>query len=222
MVASTNPKIPNITNIQPSKDLCLRKKIKPPIKNRPETIKRDKIILMKLFESKVIFYLFSTDYSPSHTNQLFVINFIRKIINRQLFITFISNLKNMETSLIAPCGMNCGICMAYLRVKNQCHGCWGDNQYKSPSCGTCVIKNCELLKETESMFCYDCKKYPCTRLKQLDKRYRIKYQMSMLENLENIRKVGLGQFIKMEKVRWMCPDCGGTICVHKGRCLSCN
>ena len=72
------------------------------------------------------------------------------------------------------------------------------------------------------MFCYDCKKYPCTRLKQLDKRYRIKYQMSMLENLENIRKVGLGQFIKMEKVRWMCPDCGVTICVHKGRCLSCN
>jgi hypothetical protein len=35
---------------------------------------------MKLFESKVVFYLFTTDYSPSHTNQLIVINYIRKNI----------------------------------------------------------------------------------------------------------------------------------------------
>jgi hypothetical protein len=28
-----------------------------------------------------------------------------------------------ENALIAPCGMNCGVCMAYLREKNKCPGC---------------------------------------------------------------------------------------------------
>lgn len=28
-----------------------------------------------------------------------------------------------EKHLIAPCGMNCGTCIAYLRDKNKCPGC---------------------------------------------------------------------------------------------------
>lgn len=124
-------------------------------------------------------------------------------------------------TLIAPCGMNCGICMAYLRDKNHCNGCWGDNTLKPNSCVKCIIKNCELLKETASKFCYECKKYPCTRLKNLDKRYRTKYHMSMLENLANIKRIGLDKFIKNEHKRWLCPKCGGTICVHRG-CLKCK
>ena len=128
----------------------------------------------------------------------------------------------METRMIAPCGMNCGICLAYLRDKNVCSGCWGDNKQKTPHCSTCVIKNCELLQQTESKFCYECPKFPCLRLKQLDKRYRTKYHMSMLENLESIKNVGLEYFIATEHDRWLCNTCGGTICVHKGFCLNCK
>ena len=29
----------------------------------------------------------------------------------------------MKSELIAPCGMNCGICYGYLREKNKCPGC---------------------------------------------------------------------------------------------------
>jgi len=93
----------------------------------------------------------------------------------------------MDKSLMAPCGMNCGLCMAYQRDKNTCHGCWGDEKYKMKSCARCIIKNCELLKETSSKFCYECPSYPCKRLIQLDKRYKTKYRMSMIENLENIK-----------------------------------
>ncbi len=125
-------------------------------------------------------------------------------------------------SLIAPCGMNCGLCLAYLRDKNKCNGCWGNNENKSAACVKCIIKNCALLAETKSMFCYECKKYPCTRLKQLDKRYRTNYKMSMIENLENIRKEGIDKFVEMEKERWICNKCGGTICVHRGYCLKCK
>ncbi|NTW31422.1 MAG: DUF3795 domain-containing protein [Bacteroidetes bacterium] len=118
--------------------------------------------------------------------------------------------------------MNCGICMAYLREKNVCKGCWGDNKYKSKSCANCIIKNCELLDKTDSKFCYDCEKYPCLRLKQLDKRYRTKYSMSMIENLDNIKKIGLKKFVQNEHKRWLCNNCGGTICVHRGFCMACK
>jgi len=132
------------------------------------------------------------------------------------------NPKSSRNLLLAPCGMNCGICLAHLRDKNKCYGCWGNNEHKPNHCINCVIKNCICLAEIESKFCYECKKYPCTRLKQLDKRYRLKYKMSMIENLNNINKFGLKVFEKMEKDRWTCNNCGGTICVHRGCCLNCK
>jgi hypothetical protein len=87
--------------------------------------------------------------------------------------------------LIAPCGMNCGTCIAYLRDKKPCPGCWGTDG-KPKHCTTCIIKNCEYLASTDSRFCFECEKYPCTRLKSLDKRYRTNYQVSLIENLNRI------------------------------------
>ena len=127
-----------------------------------------------------------------------------------------------EKSLIAPCGMNCGICLAHLRDKNSCKGCWGENTHKPNHCVKCVIKNCDLLARTGSKFCYECEKFPCPRLKQLDKRYRTNYGMSMVENLTYIQQNGLDEFIHNERSRWACKHCGGTICVHRGYCLNCN
>ena len=88
-----------------------------------------------------------------------------------------------ETELIAPCGMNCGICHRYLRLKERCPGGRGEDVFKMPSCMHCIIKNCAYLVNTDSGFCYECAEYPCRRLKALDKRYRTKYGMSMIENL---------------------------------------
>ena len=123
-----------------------------------------------------------------------------------------------ESSLIAPCGMNCGVCMAYLRAKNHCPGCRGDDTNKAKSCVNCRIKNCNSLK---SSFCFSCNVFPCERIKHLDKRYRTKYHMSMIENLDNIKKFGLKKFVSNEKKRWTCPKCGGVICVHRG-CINCG
>jgi len=124
--------------------------------------------------------------------------------------------------LIAPCGMNCGICMAYLREKRRCPGCRGDDTNKSASCIKCIIKNCEVIKTNKSGFCFECEEYPCKRLRQLDKRYRTKYIMSMIDNLECIKGIGLIAFVDKEKERWRCSKCGGTICVHRGYCFSCG
>ena len=131
-------------------------------------------------------------------------------------------MNNSGHSLIAPCGMNCGICLGYLRQKNHCSGCRTDAHTDDKARLNCIIKNCENIKLSSSGFCYECAKYPCRRLKQLDKRYRTRYTMSMLENLENIKKNGLENFERSESERWRCSACGGTICVHRARCFNCG
>jgi hypothetical protein len=124
--------------------------------------------------------------------------------------------------LIAPCGMNCGICMAFLREKNKCPGCRGFDLYKPVTRTQCKIKNCSTFKKDKSQFCFVCDEFPCDRLKHLDKRYRTKYKMSMIENLGHIKKLGLKKFVADEESRWACPECGGVVCVHKGYCYSCG
>ena len=125
--------------------------------------------------------------------------------------------------LIAPCGMNCGICLGYLREKNQCPGCRGPREQLPKMCRSCILRNCAILKENNWKFCSDkCEKYPCLRLRNLDKRYRTKHNMSMIENLNNIEKLGIRVFVRNEKMRWTCSECGGTICVHRGYCYSCG
>jgi hypothetical protein len=127
-----------------------------------------------------------------------------------------------EISLIAPCGMNCGVCLAYLRKERKCPGCHGEDTEKNKSCVKCIIRNCETIKANKSGFCFDCPTYPCKRLKDLDKRYRNKYFMSMIENLEYIRGSGLSSFVEKEELRWQCAKCGGVVCVHRGYCFNCG
>ena len=89
-------------------------------------------------------------------------------------------------------------------------------------CVRCIIRNCEIIKTNQSGFCYECPKYPCRRLKELDRRYRTKYGMSMIENLGFIREQGLSAFVDKEAERWRCHKCGGVICVHRGYCFACG
>ncbi|MFA6472693.1 MAG: DUF3795 domain-containing protein [Candidatus Latescibacterota bacterium] len=118
--------------------------------------------------------------------------------------------------------MNCRLCHAYVRNVNVCPGCRGDDSVKKTTCVTCRIKNCEKIAQGKISYCFRCDSFPCERLKHLDKRYRTKYVMSMIDNLENIRKFGIRRFIRNEKERWICPGCGEMICVHKSHCLSCG
>jgi hypothetical protein len=127
----------------------------------------------------------------------------------------------MKPILIAPCGMNCGICSAYLRVKNHCPGCNIDTSDKKYLV-VCKMRNCDKLTGIEQKFCFGCAKFPCLRMRQLDKRYRTKYGMSMIENLENIKDIGIDEFVANEQERWKCPGCGKVICVHKKNCIYCG
>jgi len=132
------------------------------------------------------------------------------------------NKKTTTVNLIAPCGINCGVCIAYLREKKKCPGCQGSDENKSYSCVNCRIKNCHELIEHTFKFCFQCHKFPCERIQHMDKRYRIKYHMSVIDNLQNIEKSGIRTFVNNEKKRWECAFCGGAICVHRGCCFICG
>ena len=121
--------------------------------------------------------------------------------------------------LIAPCGMNCGLCMAYLRTKNHCPGCRAAHNSRYKSIQHCIIRNCTKL---DSDFCMDCDGFPCARMKNLDKRYRTKYHMSMSANLNLIKDKGIQHFLSEESEKWTCPECGGTINVHRDVCSACG
>lgn len=133
----------------------------------------------------------------------------------------------MQEKLIAPCGMNCALCIAYQFKerdlnkegfhKSYCPGCIP----RGKNC-THMGDGCQLLGQGKVRFCYECGAYPCRLLKNLDKRYRTKYHMSMIDNLNHIRDHGLESFLKQEEEKWAYPECGSLICCHNGLCLHCN
>jgi len=114
----------------------------------------------------------------------------------------------MNKNLIAPCGMNCGLCLHYLKADNKCLGCSSGRKVNG-GCVKCAIKFC---KERKGEYCFNCDKFPCDRLKRMDKRYQEKYEMSEITNLETIKEKGIESFLKQEEEKWVNSD--GTYCVH--------
>ncbi len=127
-----------------------------------------------------------------------------------------------DQMLVAPCGINCRLCYAYVREKNHCPGCRGDDSLKMKSCLACKIKNCERFIEGKFQYCFECDEFPCERVKHLDKRYRTKYGTSVIYNLNIIKNNGINDFVISDQDKWTCPECGMMLCMHKPECFSCG
>lgn len=136
-----------------------------------------------------------------------------------------SNVK-FTSELVAPCGMNCALCKAYLaythavpRVRGKvtyCAGCL-------PRAKNCyLIRGCKKLSKHQIRSCTECDTIPCEKLAHLDKRYREHYGMSMVENLKELIEKGMDEFLKSQAEKYRCPDCGDVICVHDSKCYSCG
>lgn len=133
-------------------------------------------------------------------------------------------MDSFSAEMIAPCGMNCKICLGYFgytatgkKRKMKCTGC-------KPTVKTCahLKKYCKNKTIFEIDYCYECSDFPCEQLKKLDKKYRLRYSMSMIENLEYIRDKGINKFLRKQEKKYKCPECGGVICVHDRKCYSCG
>ncbi|MGE5391282.1 MAG: DUF3795 domain-containing protein [Deltaproteobacteria bacterium] len=129
---------------------------------------------------------------------------------------------SFSIELIAPCGINCGVCYAFLRKKNKCAGCLVESDCKVGHCSRCAIKNCEEHDNLEFTYCFECPKFPCKRMKNMEKRYTGTYKLSLFDNLKGIQETGLNDFIAGENKKWICANCGDTLCVHKSACPNCG
>lgn len=138
----------------------------------------------------------------------------------------IDSVKNdkFTVNLIAACGMNCRICIGYFgytvsgkKRKMKCIGC----KTRNKSCAF-LKKYCKKLMKNEVDYCYECSDFPCFHLEKIDKEYRKKYNMSMIENLEYIRDNGIDEFLKKQESKYQCSECDGFKCVHNGICYSCR
>lgn len=56
----------------------------------------------------------------------------------------------------------------------------------------------------------------------MDDRYRKNYNMSIKDNLETIKRVGIGEFIKDQHQKYRCSRCGALTSVHNGMCFKCE
>jgi hypothetical protein len=127
-----------------------------------------------------------------------------------------------DPQIVAPCGLNCSLCRAYLRDRKPCPGCRGGGTNKSNACLTCAIKNCDELAAGGNQFCSSCDQFPCADLLRLDARYKTRYGVSAIANLERIKAVGVARFVAEEKAKWSCSECGSLLCMHKPQCLHCG
>ena len=128
--------------------------------------------------------------------------------------------------LIAPCGMNCAICKAYLAYTHEIPRVRGKVTYcvgcitRAKNCY--VIRGCRKLSKHLIQSCQQCEEIPCKNLAHLDKRYRERYGMSMVENLKELKEKGMDEFLKSQAEKYSCPTCGDPVSVHDGKCYCCG
>lgn len=126
---------------------------------------------------------------------------------------------NFTEKMLAACGMNCAVCYKHLG-KNPCQGCNGASKTKPEHCRKCRIKDCGVAKGVRH--CLDCDLFPCKYIKALDKSYRIRYGVSLIENSRMLKAQGSTAFQAEQQKKYTCTSCGGTISLHDGNCSCCK
>lgn len=130
---------------------------------------------------------------------------------------------NFAENMFAPCGVNCAICYVHANPRKYgkaCGGCLADGQGKPQHCLTCKIKQC--IAEKGATHCFNCGNMPCKLVKNLDKSYRKRYRVSIVENNLAVLKSGISQFMVQERDKWTCSHCGGAISLQDGICGECK
>jgi hypothetical protein len=126
----------------------------------------------------------------------------------------------IDKLMFSPCGMNCMVCYVHLKMNKPCSGCLADDMGKPERCKNCALTSCA--KEKGITYCLNCADYPCSRIKNMEKSYRKRYQTSLIENSRYAQAHGLKAFFEKEIERWTCKDCSGIVSLHDRTCSECG
>ena len=128
--------------------------------------------------------------------------------------------------MIAPCGLDCSLCVQAQLEINPCPGCNGPDEPNKPDfCAKyCGIVTCEKRRDNGWQHCDSCPDYPCEDVMEKEERYTSQYPLSEspMENLRIIRGEGMDAFLQKERREWSCNKCGSPIAVRTGRCCRCG
>lgn len=127
--------------------------------------------------------------------------------------------------MIAPCGLDCSLCAYAQRKTDPCPGCNGPDENKPEFCSKrCGIVLCRKRKLNGYRFCDECPDCPCEDVMEKENRYTNQYPLfeSPLQNIRDIREMGMEAFLIKEREKWSCKECGAPISVHTGICSGCG
>lgn len=126
----------------------------------------------------------------------------------------------IETTMFAPCGMNCMVCYKHCYHKKPCAGCLNSDDGKPEHCRKCKIKDC--VCEKGISYCYECNEYPCKLIKSLEKSYNTRYKASLIANSQFVKEHGITELMIHQKEIFTCSACGGIISIHDSECSDCQ
>ncbi len=90
-------------------------------------------------------------------------------------------------NMIAPCGLDCNVCIGRLRKETPCPGCWNTGEGKSEHCSKlCKIAFCEHRKQLADGYCNSCDLFPCEHILRMEDKYQNEYPLkeSLIGNLK--------------------------------------
>lgn len=128
--------------------------------------------------------------------------------------------RRIEPANIAPCGVNCLTCSAHLNDKKACPGCRAsDNEITRKSCRNCVKKKCAFAQGF--LWCFQCHRFPCVRIKSLNQRYLQNYAINLVQNGQDAKR-DMNDFLEIQRKRFICTVCGGIVDQHHRKCSECG
>ncbi len=141
----------------------------------------------------------------------------------------------MNTELLAPCGLYCGVCGVYMasRDNNQklkeklakayavapeqiaCKGCLSDEKFVY--CQACGIRTCVM--ENKIKGCHQCNDFPCKLIDDFPVPVGKKV---ILRSTPARRELGTDKWVEEEKKRYNCPHCNDQLFRGARRCSNCK
>jgi hypothetical protein len=147
-------------------------------------------------------------------------------------------------NLVASCGLYCGACPMYLATQENsdermesmrkqygagalkmskedllCDGCLGGGRLAS-FCRKCEIRESATAK-TKTRRCSECAEFACSRITDFNNDAMLHHD-EVLENLRQLRTMGIKDWAKHEEERWQCPKCQAKISWYEPECPKCK